>query len=1073
MKKIIPGSVCNALIILILSGGLKPTAAQLTRGFLSGTITDTTGGVLPGVQVTITNKATNISRGMLSSDGGFYRFVAVEPGIYAVEFKLSGFGPRRIDEINVGPAQEVVINQTMALGAVSAEVSVVETPGTEIAKTDATISRTIPERVIQDLPLTAATRDVTRLALLAPTVTRAPGSNEFSANGQRARNNNFMIDGTDNNDLSVTVTNARIIPEAVAEVQIQTSAYSAEFGRSSGAQVSVITRSGSNQFHGEGWDYYRGNWMEPLSLVNKRANIKETPRFVVNQFGGDLGGPIIKNRTFFFGLLEFNRRREAPDARNATAASIPSPAGYAALQSLPLGPGQTQASRQAVLSALSFLPQIYPQVGNYDNITTTNVNGIPIQVGTMRLPLANPYNFAYNLGRVDHKLTVNDNLSYRYQIDKRYQPDVVSNLEFGHKWAGSQTVLGQNHAISHTRNFGSQLVTETRLAYVRRKLDFPENDPKTPTVLIRNFFNIGGLNNFPQGRIQNTHQLQNVSTYIAGKHSLKTGADIRYYRLLNRAGFDSKGTWTFSGLQDFLNNNALSLDQAVNEATTHPTQWSDFFFFQDDFKATKDLTLNVGLRYEYNTVPFGLFGTTDPVRLAAGIPGPVKPTNNWAPRFGFAYGPSAPSGLMRRILGEGQSSIRGGFGVGYDVLFYNILTVETNPNVLTQQTDPPATLNLFPTLAPKVTTIPPFDPLAAFVNSPADTRNPRVHYWSLSIQRQFKGDYLLEFGYTGNRSYHGVRQGQANPPILTPAQAETVIATGNPASIPGIQARRLHPDWGSRLTIETTAKSQYHAGYVKFDKRLSHGLLIGANYTFSGTWSDNDESLGVTDIINSTPQIPEDFFNYRKEWSRSVFDRPHRFVVHYVYELPWFSSRRAALGKVLGGWEISGWTEAQSGQPFTIRTGVDTAGIGIATTARPDFNPNGIFKANYNSTGTLQEQSGGGVRTFFIPRDVTAIAVAPRTATGTILANTMPGGGNLGRNTFRGPNYQQWNFSLLKSISVTERAKLQIRGDFIDLWNHRNFQNPVATMNSPAFGTNTADPLSATRQILLSAKMKF
>src|SRR5207245_3613712 len=161
---------------------------------------------------------------------------------------------------------------------------------------------------------------------------------------------------------------------------------------------------------------------------------------------------------------------------------------------------------------------------------------------------------------------------------KRAEPDVSSNLQFGRRWSAAQTTLGQNHAVTHTRNFGSRFITETRLAYVRRNLDFPENDPKSSTITITNFFRIGGLANFPQGRIQDTHQLQNVSTYIMGRHSLKMGADIRFYKLLNRAAFDSKGTWTFSSLQDFLNNNALSLLQAVNEATVHARQWSDFFF---------------------------------------------------------------------------------------------------------------------------------------------------------------------------------------------------------------------------------------------------------------------------------------------------------------------------------------------------------------------------------------------------------------------------------------------------------------------------------------------------------------
>ena len=206
MFKTIKSSVCLAVIVLLFLGNFNPAAAQLTRGFISGTVSDMSGAILPGVQVTITNKATNITREAVSTDAGFYRFVAVEPGTYLVSFQLSGFSSRQVDNIAVGAAQEVVINQTMSVGGVTAEVSVVATPGTEIAKTDATISRTISERVVQDLPLTARDRDVTRLALLAPTVTRAPASNEFSANGQRARNNNFMIDGTDNNDPSVTAS---------------------------------------------------------------------------------------------------------------------------------------------------------------------------------------------------------------------------------------------------------------------------------------------------------------------------------------------------------------------------------------------------------------------------------------------------------------------------------------------------------------------------------------------------------------------------------------------------------------------------------------------------------------------------------------------------------------------------------------------------------------------------------------------------------------------------------------------------------------------------------------------------
>jgi hypothetical protein len=1034
---------------------------------MSGTVTDPSGAVIATAKVTVTNKATNIRRESSTNELGVYRFVALEPGTYAVAFSAQGFETLKVEDIQVGTHQGVVINQALKLGA---ETTVVEVagrpPGVELAKTTASIDRKLDGDLVGIIPTTGAIRDITRLALLAPTVNRAPGSNEFAANGQRARNNNFLLDGTDNNDLSVTLSNARTIPEAVAEFHIQTTAYSAEYGRNSGAQVSVITKSGSNRFHGEGWEYYRANWMEPVSLLNKRAGLSETPRFVHNQGGGSVGGPIKHDRTFFFGLFEVNRRREAPDARNATSANIPTPTGYAALATVPLDAGQSAQSRQGVLDALKFLPEVHSQVTRYDNITNVTINNVPIQVGSMRIPLANPYNFSYTLGRVDHRLTEKDQLSYRLQLDKRDEPNVTSNLRFGPKWAASQAIFSQNHALSHTRTFNPNFLNEFRGAYIRRNLDFPENDPVSPTVAIASDFTIGGLANFPQGRIANTYQFQNVATAFKGRHSFKMGLDLRRNQLYNRAAFDSKGTWTFNSLADFINNRAFSLAQAVNESTFDARQTNQFYFFQDDFKATKDLTFNLGLRYEYSGAPFGFFGADLPEVLAVGVPGPVKAdTSNWAPRFGFAYSPSSSSGFLGKLLGEGQTVFRGGFGVGYDVLFYNILTVNASnyPRVVTSNTNQPDTINLFPTLAPKRTTVPPLDPLATFVNSPSDMQNPATHFWSFSVQRQFKSNYIFEVAYTGNRSYHQIRQGQLNPGLLTQAQAQTVIAGG---TIPGLQARRVNPAWGQRVSIEATALGEYHGAFVRLDKRMSNGLVFGANYTWSGNWSDNDESLGVADITNSSPQVPQDYFNYRNEWSRSVFDRPHRLAVHYSYEIPWTTAGGAALRHIFGGWQMSGFTEYQSGQPFTIRTGVDSGGSGTTAPFRP----------NYNAAGTFsRDVVEGDLRTFSTPIKGTGIVVTPLTSGGLPLSNSMAGGGNLGRNTFRGPGLANWNFSLAKNISLSERLKLQFSLGLIDTWNHRNFQNPEARMNNTAFGANTANlvPGVGGRTMLLGAKIKF
>jgi outer membrane receptor protein involved in Fe transport len=1049
--------------------------AQLTRGYISGTLSDASGAVIAGATVKIVNTGTNIERSMPTNEVGVYRFPAVEPGNYTVEFSKTGFETKKLGPLTVGSAQEVVVNEALAVGATATTVEVVATSaGVELSRATASVDRKLDMKVIENMPLTSGTRDVNNMALLAPTAARGPGSTGISANGQRARNNNFMIDGVDNNDPSVTIANARVIPESIQEFQVQTSAYSAEFGRNSGAQIMVTTKSGTNDFHGEAFDYFNANWMTPVSLVNKRAGVNETPRFNANQAGGALGGPVIKNRTFFFALMEANRRREAPDSRNAASATIPTQEGYNMLKSLSLPDGVTQAGRQAALDGIKFLEGIYPQIARYDNPRTTNVNGVAIPIGTVRIPLANPYDFWYGTGRVDHMLSDKDYLSYRIQADHRTQPDVASNLQFGNLFSGGQQIFRQNHAASWTRTIKPTWLNEFRFGYVRGFLDFPENDPTTPSSAISGFFTVGGASNFPQGRLQNAYQFQDVSTVQMNRHSLKFGVDLRWTKLYNNAAFDSKGTYAFDNFQDFMNNRAASFAQALNTASFDARQWNAYLFVQDDWKVTKDFTLNLGLRYEYNTVPFGFFGAANDAVAAVGVPrNTEKDLNNWAPRAGFAWSPSNADGFLGKLLGNGKTVFRGGFGMGYDVLFYNILTVNASnyPRVVVGNVDRTALPNQWPKLLP-VSANPTLDPYATFVNSPTDMQNPTTRYYSFTIQRQFLTNYIFEVGYTGSSSYGQIRQGQTNPGILTAAQAATVLSTKNPNSIPGLVpssafpvSRRENPAWGQRVSIEATAKARYDAMFVKLDKRFSSGLTVGGNYTWSANFSDNDESLGVADITNSSPQVPQDFKNYRNEWSRSVFDRPHRVAAYWNYMLPYFSAAWAQKGvmkSLLKGWEFSGQTDYQSGQPFTIRTGVDTGGTGTTAPHRPD----------YNSAGTITlDPVTGNYRTFITPINGTGIVTTALTTSNSPLANSKPGGGNLGRNTFRGPGFRNWSLSTLKTIDITERWKVQLRADWINAFNMRNFGNPTSLMNSPNFGVNTTDPGS--RGMLVSAKIRF
>ncbi|MGH9661532.1 MAG: hypothetical protein ACRD96_23495, partial [Bryobacteraceae bacterium] len=253
--------------------------------------------------------------------------------------------------------------------------------------------------------------------------------------------------------------------------------------------------------------------------------------------------------------------------------------------------------------------------------------------------------------------------------------------------------------------------------------------------------------------------------------------------------------------------------------------------------------------------------------------------------------------------------------------------------------------------------------------------------------------------------------------------------------------------------------ANYNALFLRADKRLSNGLVFGGNYTWSALLSDNDESLAVANVADSSPPVPQDYRNRRPEWSRSAFDRPHRFAIHYSYTTPWISGGPAALRYVFQDWQLGGSTEWQSGQPFTIRTGVDSLGNGRADSARPNSNPGGTF---------ARDPVQGNLRTFTTPLAGGAFAT-PLTAGGLPLANSMPFGGDLGRNTLRGPDFALWNFTLSKTFSLTERFKLRLRNDFVNLWNHRNFGPPENRMVAPTFGQNTRNQVGNTGRLMLAS----
>ncbi|MDD5542309.1 MAG: TonB-dependent receptor [Acidobacteriia bacterium] len=1058
------------LAVLTVAGLMNPTVsrAQLTRGSVAGTVHDASGAIIPGATIKVTNLDTGSARDTVTNGDGFYRVAALEPGNYSVVVSKDGFQSVENRAIVIQSSKEITFDvdlKVAAAGNVTVDVTG-QAEGVELNKTNPTIGLTSTSRQAVELPLSAG-RDINQLSLLSPNVFTAPGSTGISANGQRARNDNFMIDGTDNNDISVTLQTIPVVPEVVGEYQVQTNAYSAEFGRNSGATLNVITRSGTNSLHGDGWEYYRDNNMNALSPAEKRNGLTDPARFDRHQVGFDVGGPIKKDKTFWFFALQWDRTRNS-NSPGATA-TIPTPAGFALLGSVPLRaasgttPAQSTASRQAVLGSIGFLNNIYAGSPVFSNPSTTKVNGVVIPIGNINFPISQPDNTREITIKVDHKLTNNDNLTGRYIANKDITVNLISNCQFGALFCGNQDVYDQNGALSETHIFGPTLLNEFRFSAIRRNLAFPENDPKTPSTTISGFFGIGGASNFPQGRIQNSFQFQDTLSWQKGRQSFKFGTDIRRIRLFNLAAFDSKGTYSFNNFQDFMNNAPFFFQQSLQTSSFDARQTQQAYFVQDDFKATPNLTLNLGLRYEYSSVPFGFFGATDAQSLGALVPGPVKPDkNNWAPRVGFAYSPHEAPGFLNNLFGDGKTVFRGGFGIAYDILFYNLLVVDDSnfPRVVTPQVF--GAFDIFPSIIP-VSGAAVFNPLATYVNTPSDARDPYAELYSLSVQREFARDFVLEFGYTGSRGINLPNQGQANPAILTAAQIATVQSTLNANSIPSVQARRLFPQFGSRILIPTFGMSSYNAGYVSLNKRLSRGLLFGASYTWSHNISNNDESLGVGAITAGSPQIPQDYLNMGAEKSTSAFDRTQRFVVNYIYEIPWFKSGWAenwAMRQAFSGWQLSGISSFQSGQPFSILTGVDTNGNGTAGSDRPNFNPNGTLNLD-PVTGNLRSFSTSLTSGPFI----TVLGT-----NGLPLANSL-GNGNLGKNTFRGPGFANWNISLSKVFKMYERYAFTIRLDMLNAFNERSWGNPVNVMNSANFGKNLNS--STPRTLTLGAKFSF
>ena len=1025
---------------------------QTSKGFFVGNITDQNGDVVAGAVVKVTNAATGVTRVTSSNAEGSFRIDAVDPGAYRVEISQPGFKTLTRDGLIISAAQTTSANFLIEVGTQTEMVVV--TTGNDVAlqSQDGARVNTLSKREITDLPTPAL--NPTSIVFTLPGVVD-PGplaggfvqGTEFSVNGLRPRANNQLIDGLDNNDNSIA--GQFYIPalrEGYREVTVLQSDYSAEFGRAGGAVVNLVTRSGSNEFHGSAYDVINNSAFNSLT-ASQRADGTGKPVVTENTFGFSLGGPIKKDKLFFFGTYQRDLFRSNTDA----TLRVPTAAGFNTLRALfPAG----------VNPNLDRYLNIVGNLRGQREISSVAIGGgrPDIDFGETTINSAQPLTDDQFLTRVDWTPTQKDSLSFRYVYDR-----LISNNQFPTAASGGSPFQGfeidvpslvQNFYFNYTRNISTHLVNEARFGYGRFNANFNARDPEALTSGPVFAFTGAGLGQgitsvglpfvFPQGRLFNNYQIQDTLSYVAGNHTLRFGADLNIQRAQQAVPFNSRGALTFAGGGNF---NAFGnfVDQfsgrgqggasiQFGSPVIFPNAFYQNYFVEDSWRVKPNLTLTLGLRYEnygtpFNAIPFPAFAGFDkPVETVALQ---KRDNNNFAPRFSFAYQPH----FWKSLLGD-KTVVRGGFAVNYDFFFNNILsnTAATVPNTfgvtnfgasLPANTNPRGLGNFGAGSLPATGTP---DPFATINTIPTDLVNPQTYVYNFGIQRELPYSFVADVAYVGSRGTRLFINEQLNPGI---GGFDTLT--------------RAFANRGSVVARTNGGDSSYNSLQARLDRGFSNGLLLRFAYTFSKAIDDVNSEVFATTGGSSVGSDPN---NRRTDRSLASFDVPHRFVATFIYDLPSFG-KSGFTHNVLGGYSLAGTYRLQSGNvqtPFV--GGIDLNGDGSAFNDRPVIsNPN----APLNTVAFSNLISGVNSPTGF--SDVNGNPV--NAADVRFLVSESIRTGAAGRNTLRGPKQNRLDLSLTKTIDLgftrLESDRFEVRFDYFNALNTPQFAPGVGDVTDTTF----------------------
>ena len=1046
-----------ALAVVLLS--LGTLSAQSFRGGIQGTVTDATGAAVAGAEVTATNTGTALARTTTSNDQGDYFFNELPLGDYTVTVSKGGFKTQTMKGVTVEVSSSQHVDVKLTPGEIKEAVEV--TAAVPLVDTTSNVlGGTISGKTASDLPISG--RDFIKLLVFVPGATAdasgvsdSPGAfGQFSINGSRGRSNNYLLDGTDMNDgyrndsaineAGVFGTPATLLPiDALAEVPIL-SGVEAEYGRNSGATVNIVTKSGTNSFHGSVFEYFRNDALDARNFFNTKPGRKN--EFRNNQYGGSLGGPIWKDHTFFFVAYEGQRE----------VVGIPTPSTIPTQDQITCFVTLGGAINPITANILALNPwtqgAAFPASGDGGPATPDCITNPATALSTTLA--ATGSNFLHSfIGKIDHHFGGGDVLTGRYFYGH-------SDQSFPLGLVGGSAVPGYNTvtpttvhlvSVSYTHTISPRTLLEIRGGYNSFfETFFPQDkglDPSTlglNTVASSQDFGlstirfgdgtsaIGANTSLPRGRTDTNWQLFANMAHIQGRHNLKWGYEFR--RTVVDEFFDSgyRGVINFDTFDDFLNGAPSGGRQAAGNSKRRTFENNHSFYFQDSFKATSRLTLNLGIRWDY----FGVIGE-EKNRFSFLDPNPVtgglffthqaypKDFNNFAPRVSFAWD----------IWGDAKTVLRGGWGVYYDAFsqdfFGGQLPFNTfNPGPIFNPIGPDAILFNFgpanmtpvagPCVAPNIAIpgsamcAPPVFAAADFLDSDVFTiapnlRTPYVQNYNVNVQHEFSKNTALQLGYVGSSGrklfrYRDINQG-------TPGVAGRPFDSGPFA-----------PSGGTFFYVnqfESTSNSQYNALQSTFRIRNLHGLNSTVNYT----WGHSiDNASDGQDFVAQATQ-PDNSFRPDRERANSNFDTRHRFTWLMTYEFP----KAAHTQWLLSGWAVDSVFAFASGQPYNLTWQFED-----------DFNGTGEFFGRPDVVGDPFAGTGGlnilNLNAFAVPCTVDPL-------TGSCLGGQHFG--NLRRNAFRGPDFKNLDFSLVKNTKLGEKVTMQLRADFFNLLNHPNFTNPT------------------------------